>query len=219
MTEQNQEKYKVTWKGWLALIILIISFSGVFAKVDGPLRALDFQVLTGSFGKVSEGVIFTGKGGVGARDGFMFALTLFPTLMFALGCIQVAESLGALRAAEVLFRPILRPFMGIPGASGLAFVSSFTSSDVAAVMTKGLVEDKMMTEEERAVFVAYQYAGSAPVTNTFGTGAALLPISVLPVGIIIGLIFIVKVMGANLFRLYLKWHASKNRVEGGEANG
>ena len=24
----------------------------------------------------------------------MFALTLFPTLMFALGCIQVAESLG-----------------------------------------------------------------------------------------------------------------------------
>ncbi|VBB06606.1 nucleoside recognition [Lucifera butyrica] len=215
MAEQKQEQYKVTWKGWLSLIILIIAFSGVFAKADGPLRALDFQVLTGSFGKVANGVIFTGKGGNGARDGFMFALTLFPTLMFALGCIQVAESLGALRAAEVLFRPVLQPLMGIPGASGLAFVSSFTSSDVAAVMTKGLVEDKMMTEEERAVFVAYQYAGSAPVTNTFGTGAALLPISVLPVGVIIGLIFIVKVMGANLARLYLKWYASRNKAEGG----
>ena len=68
----------------------------------------------------------------------MFALTLFPTLMFALGCINVAESMGALRAAEKLFRPILKPFMGIPGATGLAFVSSFTSSDVGAVMTKGL---------------------------------------------------------------------------------
>jgi nucleoside recognition membrane protein YjiH len=219
MTDQNQEKYKVTWKGWLSLVILIISFSGIVAKSDGFLRALDFQVLTGNFGQVAKGIIFTGKGGTGARDGFMFALTLFPTLMFALGCIQVAESMGALRAAEILFRPILRPFMGIPGASGLAFVSSVTSSDVAAVMTKGLVEDKMMTDNERTVFVAYQYAGSAPVTNTFGTGAALLPISVLPVGIIIGLIFIVKLMGANLVRVYLKWQVSKNKVEGGGANG
>ena len=35
-----------------------------------------------------------------------------------------------------------------------------------------------------------------------GTGAALLPISVLPVGVIIGLIFVVKVIGANLVRFY-----------------
>lgn len=219
MQEQNQAEYKVTWKGWLALFILLISFSGIFTKAEGPLRALDFQVLTGQFGQVTKGVIFTGKDGTGARDGFMFALTLFPTLMFALGCIQVAESMGALRAAEKLFRPILRPFMGIPGASGLAFVSSVTSSDVGAVMTKGLVEDKMMTDDERTIFVAYQYAGSAPVTNTFGTGAALLPISVLPVGIIIGLIFIVKVMGANLVRFYLKWQAAKSSMERGAING
>jgi nucleoside recognition membrane protein YjiH len=109
--------------------------------------------------------------------------------------------------------------MGIPGATGLAFVSSLTSSDVGAVMTKGLVEDKMMTDNERTIFVSYQYAGSAVVTNTFGTGAALLPISVLPVGVIIGLIFVVKVMGANLVRLYLKWHAARNNAAGGMANG
>lgn len=218
MANQQQDAYKVTWKGWLALVILIISFSGVFAKADGPLRALDFQVLTGQFGQVAKGVIFTGKGGNGARDGFMFALTLFPTLMFALGAIQVAESLGALRAAEVLFRPILRPFLGIPGASGLAFVSSFTSSDVGAVMTKGLVEDKMMTDDERTVFVAYQYAGSAPVTNTFGTGAALLPITVLPVGVVIAIIVVVKIIGANLVRFYLK-RLGKKAATGGVANG
>ena len=198
---------------------MIISFSGIFAKDPGPLRALDFQVLTGEFGQVAKGIIFTGKGGVGAREGFMFALTLFPTLMFALGCIQVAESMGALIAAEKVFRPILKPFMGIPGATGLAFVSSFTSSDVGAVMTKGLAEEKMMTDDERTIFVAYQYAGSAVVTNTFGTGAALLPISVLPVGIIIGIIFIVKVIGANIVRFYLKWHATKNRNQGGAVNG
>lgn len=218
MSDQNREEYKVTWKGWLSLIILIVAFSGIFAKAEGPLRALDFQVLTGSFGQVAKGVIFTGKGGTGARDGFMFALTLFPTLMFALGCIQVAESLGALRAAEIVFRPILRPFMGIPGASGLAFVSSFTSSDVGAVMTKGLAEEKLMTDDERTIFVAYQYAGSAPITNTFGTGAALLPITVLPVGVIIVLIVIVKIMGANLVRAYLRWQA-RTQQEGSGVNG
>ena len=214
----NQE-YKVTWKGWLALIILVVSFSGIFTKSDTVLRALDFQALTGDFGQVAKGVIFTGKGGAGARDGFMFALTLFPTLMFALGLIQVAESMGALLAAEKLFRPILKPFMGIPGASGLAFVSSFTSSDVGAVMTKGLVEDKRMNDDERTMFVAYQYAGSAVVTNTFGTGAALLPISVLPVGMIIGLIFVVKVMGANIVRFYIKFQSKKSAMAGGMTNG
>ena len=127
--------------------------------------------------------------------------------------------MGALRAAEKVFRPILKPFMGIPGATGLALVSSFTSSDVGAVMTKGLVEDKMMTDDERTIFVAYQYAGSAVVINTFGTGAALLPISVLPVGVIIGLIFVVKVLGANLVRIYLKWHAARTGATGGAANG
>ena len=219
MADPKQDEYKVSWKGWLSLILLIVSFSGIFAKAAGPWRALDFQVLTGQFGQVAKGVFFTGKGGVGAREGFMFALTLFPTLMFALGCINVAESMGALRAAEKLFRPILKPFMGIPGATGLAFVSSFTSSDVGAVMTKGLAEEKMMTDDERTIFVAYQYAGSAVVTNTFGTGAALLPISVLPVGVIIGIIFIVKVIGANIVRFYLKWHAAKNRDQGGAVNG
>ena len=153
MTDPKQDEYKVSWKGWLSLILLIVSFSGIFTKAAGPWRALDFQVLTGQFGQVAKGVFFTGKGGVGAREGFMFALTLFPTLMFALGCINVAESMGALRAAEKMFRPILRPFMGIPGATGLAFVSSFTSSDVGAVMTKGLAEEKMMTDDERTVFV------------------------------------------------------------------
>ena len=212
MSGQQQDEYKVTWKGWLSLAILVISLSGLLTKAAPPWKALDFMVLMGNFGEVSKGVIFAGKGGAGARDGFMFAITLIPTVMFALGIIQVAESLGALRAAEIIFRPLLRMMMGIPGVSGLAFVSSFTSSDVGAVMTKGLVEDKLMTDDERTIFVAYQYAGSACVANTFGTGGPLLPISVLPVGVIILLIFIVKVIGANLVRFYLKWEARKKQA-------
>ena len=72
--------------------------------------------------------------------------------------------------------------MGIPGVAGLAFVSSFTSSDIGAVMTKELYDDKYITDEERAIFVSYQYAASAVVTNTISAGGPLLSISLLPLG-------------------------------------
>ncbi len=232
--EKQQEEYKVSWKGWLALAFLCLSFSGLFAGkgpfvyfgIDfGFLKLFDFSTLVGTFGQtgtVESGgkvakTIFQGAGGVGAREGFLFTLTLFPTVMLALGLIQACESLGALRAAEKLFRPFLRPVMGIPGVAGLAFVSSFTSSDVGAVMTKGLVEEKMMTDDERTIFVSYQYAGSATVTNTFSTGAPLLPITLIPVGGIIGLIFIVKVIGAIMVRAYIKFYRKKYPLEGGQA--
>lgn len=207
----SQEQYKVSWKGWLALFFIIMTFSGTLGKA-GVWSAFDFQTLTGSFGQVSKGVIFTGKGGIGAREGFMFTLTLIPTVMFALGLIQVAESLGALHAAEKLFRPILRPLMGIPGVTGLAFVSSFTSSDVGSVMTKGLYEDKYITDNERTIFVAYQYASSAAITNTLGAGAAMLPVSVLPVGVIIAVEIIVKFFGANIVRFWLHYQTKKQGV-------
>ena len=232
----NEEKNKVTWKGWLSLAFLCVSFSGIFAKdpnfikemfilknigfiqaIDFTfLKAFDFTVLVGKFGTIAGSKnIFQGAGGTGAREGLLFTITLIPTVMLALGLIQVCESLGALSAAEKLFRPILRPIMGIPGVAGLAFVSSFTSSDVGSVMTRELVDEGKMTDDERTIFVAYQYAGSATVANTFGTGAPLLPISLLPVGIIIALIVLVKIIGAILVRIYLKAYRSRNPIEEG----
>lgn len=213
MSKETDET-KITWKGWFALLFLVVTFSGMLMKAPAPWKALDFQVLVGSFGQIAPGVNFIGKGGTGAQDGFLFALTLIPTLMFAMGLIQVAESMGALLAAEKLFRPLLRTIMGIPGMAGIAFISGFTSSDAGAVMTKGLYDDKHITDDERTIFVAYQYAGSAPVTNTVGTGAPLVPISVLPVGIVILIIVAVKLIGANIVRLYLKRQAAKVVGEG-----
>lgn len=210
---------KVTWRGWLALLFLVVSFSGTLMNAPAPWRAFDFQVLVGKFGQIAPGVDFAGKGGSGAKDGFLFALTLIPTLMLSLGLIQVAEAMGALYAAEKVFRPLLRPLLGIPGMAGIAFISSFTSSDVASVMTKALCEDKHITDDERTNFVAYQYAGSAPVTNTVGTGAPLLPISVLPVGVVIIIIIIVKIIGANCVRMILKYQEEKEKKERGEISG
>ena len=36
MSDPKQEEYKVSWKGWLSLILLIVAFSGVFTKSTGP---------------------------------------------------------------------------------------------------------------------------------------------------------------------------------------
>ena len=194
-------EHKLTWRGWLSFIFIVVAFSGVLAHA-GAWSAFDFSVLIGKFGKIGAAT-FTGKGGVGAREGFMFGLTLIPTIMFALGLIRVVESLGALLAAERCIRPILRPLMGLPGYVGLALVSSMTSTDVGAAMTRQLTEEGKLTDGERSIFVAYQYAASGVVTNTFDCGAPLLSIVVLPVGIIIAVEICVKIIGANLIRLYL----------------
>ena len=194
-------EHKLTWRGWLSFIFIVISFSGVLANA-GIWSAFDFSVLIGEFGKIGAAT-FTGKGGVGAREGFMFGITLLPTIMFALGLIRVVESLGALLAAERCIRPILRPLMGLPGYIGLALVSSMTSTDVGAAMTKALADDGKLTDNERSIFVAYQYDASGVVTNTFDCGAPLLAITALPVGIIIAVEIFVKILGANIIRFYL----------------
>ena len=82
-TVQNEkEKIKVSPQGWLALVIMLCMFSGFFANMEGPLqflRVLDLNTLIGSFGTIGDtGANFMGSGGAGARDGFMFALSLAP---------------------------------------------------------------------------------------------------------------------------------------------
>lgn len=207
--DNNATQPKITLKAWISLFILIIVFSGLFQDADSFLKAFDFSNLTGKFGSIANGVHFQGKGGTGAREGFLFALTLIPTVCLAVGFIAVVEEMGAMRAATKFFNPLLRPLLGIPGSAGIAFVSSFTSSDVGSVMTRELYEDKLITDDERTIFVSYQYAGSAVILNTIGTQAALLPFSLIAVGPVILVLFICKVFGANLVRIYLNLKRKK----------
>jgi nucleoside recognition membrane protein YjiH len=212
----KNESNKVTLKGWISLAILILVFSGAFKDAAGPLRALDFENISGNFGAIAGNVNFKGQNGTGVREGFMFALSLIPSVMFAMGIISVAESTGAFAAAQKLFTPILKPLLGIPGVAGLAFVSSFTSSDVAAVLTKELAEEKMITDDERTIFISYQYAASAVIVNTITCGAPLIPISTLSIGVIIALVIFVKLFGANMVRLIIRAKAKRSgegRVE------
>lgn len=207
-------EHKLTWRGWLSFIVIAISFSGIL-KDMGPWSALDFTVLLGKFGQIAESGNFVGKGGVGATQGFMVGLTLLPTVILALGFVRVVESQGALLAAERVIRPILKPLMGLPGCVGLALISSFTTTDVGAAISRQLYEEGKITDDERTVFVAYQYAASGTLANTINSGAPLIPISLLSFGVILVVEVIVKIIGANLVRFYLmlrRKHASGGKI-------
>lgn len=209
MNEEKNTDYEhhLTWRGWLSFIVIALSFSGVL-KGMGPWSAFDFTILVGKFGQVA-GMNFVGKGGTGATQGFMTGLTLLPTVILALGIVRVVESRGGLLAAERIMRPILKPLMGLPGCVGLAFISSFTTTDVGAAITRQLHEEGKITDDERSIFVAYQYAASGVLANTISSGAPLIPISVLSFGVIFLIEIIVKIIGANIVRFYLKLRRKK----------
>lgn len=205
-----EQKEKVGIGAWVALIVLIMVLSGYFRTMDNPLKILDFTNLCGNFGIIGEtGMNFIGTGGSAARDGFMMGLNLIPAIMLFCGLLAVFESLGAFKASDILFRPILKPLMGIPGKCGVAFVSSFTGSDVAAVMTRDLYNEGSITDDERTVFVAYQYAGSACINNTITCGAPILAVSPVALGVVIVVEFVCKLIGANVVRLIIKLKGNK----------
>lgn len=213
--EKSNVKFTVKPQGWIALILMLCMFSGLFANIEGTfsfLRVLDLNTLVGSFGKIGDtGSNFMGAGGIGARNGFMFALSLAPSAVFAMGLIEVFTEMGVLDAFRKLFTPILRPLLGLPGTAGLALVNSLNGSDVAAMLTRKLYDDGEITDDERTIFVAFQYPGSAPIGNMIATQAALLPVTVLAMGPLILIILICKLIGANLVRLYLKSSKNKNK--------
>ena len=136
----DDKEKKVTIGNYISLIMACVFFSGVCAT-NQWWGIFDFTTINGSFGKVVTAVSqnadgihttmanFRGKGGSGAIDGFMFALTLVPTVMFALAMITVFDHYGALKAARQMLTPILRPLIGVPGGAGLALIASLQSTD------------------------------------------------------------------------------------------
>lgn len=222
MTQPTEQARKVTIGSYLALAFAVVFFSGLMTSNEW-YGVLDFTTLNGSFGQVAYSISETadgvqaattslrGKGGSGARDGFIFALTLIPTVMFALGMINVLEHYGALDAARKLLTPLLRPLMGIPGNSGLALIASLQSTDAGAAMTRQLKDEKHLTKRETDIFTMFQFTAGAAIVNFFSSGAVLFTLTnpdgslAVPssIGLAVIVMFAFKFVGANLFRIYL----------------
>ncbi|AJQ99974.1 MULTISPECIES: nucleoside recognition domain-containing protein [Hafnia] len=214
------QKLKVTWVGYFSFFLTIIFFSGMFSGSDGWWRVFDFTVLNGSFGHVNgdsatTAVTFRGVNGAGAKDGFLFALELAPSVILSLGIISVTDGLGGLRAAQQLMTPILRPILGIPGICSLALIANLQNTDAAAGMTKELAEEGEITEQEKVIFAAYQTSGSAIITNYFSSGVAVFAFLGTSVIVPLGVILLFKFVGANILRVYINFaeHRTVNNKE------
>jgi len=222
MSDLN-ENGKVPVSGYIALIFAIIFFSGVVPTIasgtgQGWLRAFDFNGLVGVFGTAANAVNFSaetvtrttfiGAGGNGARQGFMFALSLLPAVMLALGAVELVDHFGGLKAGQRLLTPLLRPLMGIPGATGLALISSLQSTDAGASMTKALKENKLITENEKTIFVTFQNTAGAGIINFFSSGVAVFILVVEEFAMYITaalvVMFVFKVFAANIMRIYVR---------------
>ena len=159
---------------------------------------------------------FSGEGGVGARQGFMFALSLVQTTLLAMGIIAVLEHYGALEAMRRLLQRTLKWLMGIPGDTGLAMIASFQSTDAGAALTRSLYDQGQLSTRERDIFTMFQFSAGATITNFLGSGAALLALTSVAadgttqgvpttIGICFAVLFFFKFFGANLMRLYLNF--------------
>lgn len=222
MSQSANSDRNVTIGSYIALAFAVVFFSGLLQS-NQWYGVFDFTTLNGSFGSVVYSVNETadgletattsmrGNGGSGARDGFLFALTLIPTVMFALGMINVLEHYGALDAARKLLTPLLRPLMSIPGHSGLALIASLQSTDAGAAMTRQLKDEGLLTQREVDVFTMFQFSAGAAIVNFFSSGAVLFTLTFIDgslavpssIGLAVAMIFIFKFVGANLFRIYL----------------
>ena len=203
--EKNlSEATKPRFVSYVALFFLIVFFSGV-AKSLGPAWGfLDYATLVGRFGEVSQSTTFLGVGGSGARGALLYAASFIPSLMLAVGVIEVATHLGALKAAQALLTPVLRPLMGVPGASAVAIIASLMSSDAGAAATRELVDSRMANEKERTILCAFEFSSGASVIFYLTVASVLF--SLLPINYLVPLLvtLLFKVVGANLVRLYLK---------------
>ncbi len=214
MDNKFSSDIKVPVSGYVALVFAILFFSGLIPVIAQALNAnwlnaFDFGKLAGGFGKIGDtGQYFRGGGGSGARDGFMFAITLIPVVMFALGIIELIDHYGGLKAAQKLLTPLLKPLMGIPGVSGLSLIASLQSTDAGAGMMKELKEAGELTENERTIFGMFQFSAGATITNVLSSGAAIIALTQEEIPLIILLAFVVifgfKILAANMMRIYVK---------------
>ena len=125
--------------GYISFIIAILFFSGLLIT-DKWWGIFDYTILNGSFGNVVANVAdkggeisttfsnFRGKGGSGAIDGFMFALTLVPSIMLATAMIAVCARALPPRGASP-------PWWGACASAGRGSPRSFCANRRARIIS------------------------------------------------------------------------------------
>ncbi len=202
-----EETPKVGIGAFIALAMAIVLFSGVFYKMPDAykwLGAFDYTTLIGKFGTIAGSANnFQGAGGVSARAGFLFSLSLIPGVMLAMGLIEVLSHYGALRAAQVLLTPLLKPILGVPGYTGLALITDLQSTDGGAALTRALYDEKRITTQNLITIAAWQYSGAGCISNYYSTVSAMFSFYLCPVWVPMVVIMVMKFVGGAFIRTLL----------------
>lgn len=208
------EKKKPRWYSYLILLITIIILTGVFNSSQTPLKAFDFNNLLGNFGSlgtVEEGSKtilandFKGIGGTGPKDGILLVISVAPAIIMAFGLIEICIDYKGLDAAEVIFSPITKPILGIPGSTAVALVTSLTASDAAAGMTKSLGDDKYINEKQRIILSSYLLLAPSILINFFALAPTIEPFINKPLTIALLVIILMKFVGAVISRILVNF--------------
>ena len=206
----SDEKSKTPWGGYIVLFVAVVMFSGALTKAAPPWNVLDFMTLVGKFGTVGEKTTFLGRGGDGARGGFLFCLSLGPAVLLALGLVRIVDGYGGLAACERLISPLFRPILDIPGSSALAFITSLQSSDGGGAMAKSLYDSGTITDRERTLLMMLIFSGSGTITNYFSSVGGLFVFFLVPVSLPLAVILLCKVIGVLIMRFVLAMDYKKN---------
>ena len=199
------------WHGYVALFLILVSLTGVFRNSNTILSAIDYQNMLGQFGTIAEsdeiaGVAvagnFQGTGGYGVRDGFLLGFAIAPAIILVYGMIKLYEDLKGPQAAEIIFNPILKPLMGLPGAAALPVISALTSGDAAIGIAKDLYLEGVLSRQQQIILTTFIFSAAAILVN--------LPIFITPVesyltvsvSVILVVILVMKLIAVNLLRLY-----------------
>lgn len=214
--DKDDTALRVTPGAWIALAAVLLVFSGLFFNVRGMewLGAFDFTTLGGAFGTLKAGGsgTFVGSGGLGAKAGFLFALSLVPTVMLALGLLEIFTYYGAIRAAHKLLTPLLKPLLGLPGYTGLALITDLQSTDAGAALSKELYDSQKITRKHVVIMGAWQYSGAGLINNYFAIGSALFASLTTPLIVPLLLMFVLKFVGAGLVRVTLNTVCKKDFI-------
>lgn len=218
---ENKEKSRVGVGGYVALIIAVLVFSGIFKDNPGPLRVLDINTWVGQFGSIVEGAApgIMGKGGSGVRNGFFQSLTIAPSIFMSVTFITIIEHYKGLDAARYLLTPLLRPFMGFSGGAALSMVSNWQSSDTGAAVARGALDAGAITPKERDILMCSEFVGAALIGMMFSNGALLFPYLTVAPGVLLAICFLMKVLAANLMRAYIYFFEEKQGKAAGAKGG
>lgn len=154
----------------LLIIIVLLSINSKKSKII-YLRKLILPVLSVLF--ILSLILFSRTAVNAAKIGIdLWFNVVFPSLFPFFVASELLNKSGFIRAAGILFEPVMRPLFNVPGAGSFAFIMGITSGyPVGAKITSSLMEEKLLNKAEAERLLAFtNNSGPLFIVGAVGVG-------------------------------------------------